>query len=265
MDEDAERITLISTSRADDAAFEALRDAISALDGEGVIIGGAMVRILEQRLPGEQRLKRSTRDVDIGVHRRPHSVGVVVSKLEALGYERSLGHLFTRTSEVVGPDSPLTIDLLVPTYTSRARKNLSVGSITTIEVHGLAEALARSKPTPVELRPSNGDRWRLDVPLPDPLVALALKLFAWRERRADKDAIDVMRCVRVCLHAVDPATRDGLEDVLGRASDVVKTDFSRASADGLQAIGRYFHASPEGVEVTSTELRAMLDYVLGRD
>jgi hypothetical protein len=95
-------------------------------------------------------------------------------------------------------------------------------------------------------------------------VALGLKLFAWRERRAGKDAVDVYRCALLCVGAdVSGDSWAGLEDMKTKAHQVVKADFSSTQANGIQAIGKYLGLPVARLEEFSARLRANLSLVFG--
>lgn len=83
---------------------------------------------------------RATGDADFGVpphvRRRPD----LVDAIEALGYHKAAGNRWERR---IDDRRVAAVDLLVPTYRTRARDTVTVGSVVTTEVPGLAEALRR--------------------------------------------------------------------------------------------------------------------------
>lgn len=260
-------LSLVSSSRAEDAAFTALQDATTAAEGkEFVIIGGLMVSILEATQNPRRIGRKHTKDADLGLHRREADVSAVRQRLENLdgaAYTRSSGHLFHRVPTEEGAPPPI-IDVLVASYQTRHRKDIVVGGIVTIEVPGLADALNYKTLYSVELTWSNGTQRTINVPVPDLHVALALKLFAWRERRAGKDAVDVFRCARLCVGAgLNAECWEGLADTKSRARRVVENSFSATKAEGVEAMGTYLRLSKHDLEAYSAEVRAGLNLVFG--
>jgi hypothetical protein len=122
----------------------------------------------------------------------------LVEELEARNYSQQRGHLFVK--EAGASSGSAIVDILVPAYRSRQSKQRTVGGLVTIEVAMLAEAIATAESVPVHLIDRSGATFDLDVPLPHPLAALALKFSAWDARQADKDAFDVWRCLEACRY-----------------------------------------------------------------
>lgn len=260
-------VNLDSGSAAEDAAFTALQDAIAAAEGrDSVIIGGLMVSILEATQPEFQIGRKHTKDADLGLHRREADVSIVRERLENRAggaYTRTAGHLFRRDGVADG-EPPVIVDVLVAGYTSRLRKNVEVGGVVTIEVPGLADALNYRTIHPVELTWSDGSKATLDVPVPKLHVALALKLFAWRERKAGKDAVDVFRCARLCTEAgLRPDCWANLDDTKQMAMQVARRGFSATTSDGIVAMGDYLNLSEDNVQLYSAQIRGRLSMVLG--
>lgn len=260
-------VRLVSGSAAEDAAFTALQDAIAAAQGQdSVIIGGLMVSILEATQPEFQIGRKHTKDADLGLHRRDADVRIVRERLEnraGAAYTRTAGHLCRRDgAEDDAP--PVIVDVLVAGYTSRLRKNVEVGGVVTIEVPGLADALNYKTIHPVDLTWSDGSKATLDVPVPKLHVALALKLFAWRERKAGKDAVDVFRCARLCAEAgLRPDCRGSLDDTKKKAKQVARSSFSATTSDGIVAMGEYLSLPEADVQLYSAQVRGRLSLVLG--
>lgn len=105
----------------------------------------------------------------------------------------------------------LGLDLLVPTYRSRARDTVTIGDVVTTEVPGLAEALRRLGYT------IDGDLWLTDgtrlaaaVVLPDAVGILALKTLVRSVRDERRDVEDLWRCLEIAgAEEVTPSTFDG--------------------------------------------------------
>ena len=106
-----------------------------------------------------------------------------------------------------------TVDLLIPTYRSRARETVTVGSVVTTEVPGLAEALRRPAiATEVEMVLTDGATLSTIVSLPDAIGMLALKTMVRTVRTEVRDAEDLWRCLEVAAaDGAEPATFDSSE------------------------------------------------------
>lgn len=91
------------------------------------------------------------------------------------------------------------IDVLVPTYTSRARESVAVSDdLFATEVPGLLIALSRRPVTlALELHRLNGETLHAEVPFPDEVSALVLKGLATRVRFKDTDITDIWRCLEI--------------------------------------------------------------------
>lgn len=156
-----------------------------------------------------------------------------------------------------------TIDILLPAYQTRARQNVTVGDITTIEVAGLADALRR---TPVamelDLTRSNGVRLEASVVLPDEPAALGVKSFAWVNRGAGKDAVDIWRCLEVCNRAgvsQEEFTDGRLVEVRG----IINAAFADLDSPGMKALTAEKRLSAAGASARHTRIRALAERVLG--
>jgi hypothetical protein len=81
----------------------------------------------------------------------------------------------------------------------RVRHNVRVGErITTIEVPRSADALNHAPVViDVQLIRLGGEVLDARLLIRDEATALGLKAFAWAERRADRDAVDLWRCLEV--------------------------------------------------------------------
>lgn len=137
-------VILASLSAAMDGGFTAIADVAAAMatsetTDQHRLIGGVAVMLHIQRLGLDLPL-RATGDADFGVPphvlRRPD----LVDAIEALGYRKVKGNRWERR---IDDRRVAAVDLLIPTYRSRARDSVTVGSVVTTEVPGLAEALRR--------------------------------------------------------------------------------------------------------------------------
>lgn len=208
------RVVLASLSAAMDGGFTAVADVSSALAATGMtehhrLIGGVAVMLHIQRLGLDLPL-RATGDADFGVP--PHLLRSpeLVDAIEAVGYQKVAGNRWERP---IDKRRVASVDLLIPTYRSRARDTVKVGSIVTSEVPGLAEAFQRP-PVSVEidLRLTDGETLSTAVSLPDAVAMLALKTLVRTVRTEDRDVEDLWRCLEIAAaEGVDPATFDSSE------------------------------------------------------
>ena len=195
-------VVLASLSAAMDGGFTAIADMTNAMAASGAaddhrLIGGVMVMLHVRRLGLDLPL-RATGDADFGVPphvlRRPD----LVEAIERLGYTRAFGNRWERP---IDDRRVAAVDLLVPSYRSRARHTVKVGDVVTTEVPGLAEALRRpGLIVAAELRLTDGAVLRANVVLPDAVGTLALKA---RGRRLDSGI------ARRCARDVAEAARTG--------------------------------------------------------
>ena len=130
-----------------------------------------------------------------------------------------------------------TIDVLVPAAATRARHNRRVGALVVDEVSGLSFALSRPvESADVDVALTDGTSLHYAVSLPDPLAALVLKTLAWNARLADKDIVDVHRCLAVARVAgVTPyAWPDHSEAV--RARELLRGRFATRRSTAVRAL-----------------------------
>lgn len=191
------RLVLAATSVADDVGFVALGDLASIVGDQQVnyrVIGGHMVTALVARWGLGSDLYRETGDTDLGVPPFVVEDHDIVGRLRNLGYQPIAGNRFARQLDDVpaglgtsaGDLPAATVDVLIPTYTSRARQNRRVGDhLVTTEVPGLATALRRP---PVELdlemHRLNNSIIRTQISFPDEVSALILKAHATTSDRS---------------------------------------------------------------------------------
>jgi hypothetical protein len=160
-----------------DGGFIAIADVADAMVEVGAtedyrLIGGVAVLLHIQRLGLDLPL-RATGDADFGVPPHLLKEAVLVPAIEGRGYEKVAGNRWERR---VDERRVATVDLLIPSYTSRPRHTKRVGDVVTTEVPGLAAALRRPGITiEAELRLTNGERRGTTIMLPDALAMLILK------------------------------------------------------------------------------------------
>ena len=261
------RFTLVAASAADDAGFVALHDVSQVLSTPGLeivlVIGGYMVTLHAQRWGLD--LFRQTQDADLGVPQLVMKNAGLVAALERRGYSRVESNRLAKPLRdlpvgAVGSDQNFQaiIDVLVPALTSHPRKSVEVGDVTTTEVVGLAEALNRSPViVDLELVRLNKERLPACLRIPDERSALTLKVLAWDTRRAEKDAVDVWRCLE--LANVASLTSKNLESDDGvQTMRILERAFGSENADGIQALARAQKLNPVETGARSTRIRALI-------
>lgn len=213
-----------STSRAEDAAVLALADLTRAAAGSQYrVIGGNMTTFHAARR--QSRIApRSTADADAGIESSAVAATDLTEALVAVGYARVDGSRFIRHDG----ELDLIIDLLVPDVHAEEH-NIEVGPLSADAAPGLTLALSRP-PLWVEYSVllTSGQAVDLTLPLPDGSAAVVMKVLAWRQRMADKDALDTFRLLDTW--AQDVAAGDVLHPLRAgvtvmRAVDVLQRYF----------------------------------------
>ena len=141
---------------------EAERDALTALVDLGQLIDASPVAIEDTRLIGGQMVDLHVVRHRLGAHYRRMTAdtdfGLDLLSLRALGaiprfashdYQLREGHRFYRKLDDQQPEREALIDVLIPSYTSRAGRNKPVDDMLCYQTPGLAEllqALARFYP-----------------------------------------------------------------------------------------------------------------------
>lgn len=194
-----QRIVLTSVSAAMDGAFTAIAEVSQAMaDSSGRdnhrLIGGVAVMLHIQRL-GLDLPIRATGDADFGVPPYVLREPGLVDSIEEAGYRKVAGNRWERP---IDNRRTASVDLLIPSYRSRMRDTVRVGSVTTSEVPGLAEALQRPGiPIDTELHLTDGSRLTASTLLPDALGMLILKALARTVRTERRDIGDIWRCLEI--------------------------------------------------------------------
>jgi hypothetical protein len=268
-------LTLSAWSVASDLALLALVDVAEVLKeasapGGAVLIGGHMVTLHAERWHLGRDLYRETKDADLGAAILAVSQGDVVDRLVQRGYRLERGGQFVREvddipAELMEREAEVPrciVDVVVPAKTSRSRKNIRVGSIVTIEVPGLAMALARPSVT-ISLRITRMNKQELtaEVAIPDETSALVLKTLAWNSRMADKDALDIWRCLEIARAAgVRLSTSQG--DDVASVCAVLERAFATDGSPASEALVRQARLSPDAARKRLLRVRALLADVL---
>lgn len=255
------RLDLAATSIAEELGFVALADVSSAMSAHEQyrVIGGHMVSLHIRRWRLD--LMRETVDADVGVVPTVVKTPELIERIQALGYRRIAGNRFSRAEEHFSPsegDPPeVVIDILVPSYTSRPRQTVSFGQhLATTEVPGLALAMQRPAiDVPIVFRRRDGRSIQTSVRIPDEVSALALKVLARSIRDNDKDAVDVWRCLEVCLAAGIENADFGAD--VKTVERTLATDFGRGGA-GIRAIRSARNLSASSTEQLETRLQALI-------
>ena len=195
----AEPLRLVSTSKASDGSFIAISEIGALLAGAPHRLIGGVAVVLHQHRLGIEHPIRATADADFGVPPYALKDDSLVESVASIGYERSSGNRWERA---LPGERTATVDLLVPSYRTRLRQEVTHGSTNTVEVGGLAEALRRpGVHVAAKVALTDHDVIDIDVLLPDLASLLGLKLHARRVRQVDRDAIDLWTCLELMAAA----------------------------------------------------------------
>jgi hypothetical protein len=270
-------LALGASSVADDLGYVALNDLAGALGDIAAdyrVIGGHMVTMLAARWQLGAGLYRETGDVDLGIPPIVARDQRVADRLRDISYVQIAGNRFARglsdiPAGTTGKSDPPTpqalIDILVPTYTSRARENVQVGEdLFTTEVFGLQFALARQPVTlALDLRRLNGQTLRCELPFADELSALVLKSLATRARSKDTDIADTWRCLEIAFAAgLKPA--DFTSGIRADSAEVVRDLFGSRHGAPMAALAAEQRLSADAADERFTRIRALIARVVGR-
>lgn len=260
----AKQVILVSLSAAMDGGFTAIADVSRAMNAAGAtddyrLIGGVAVMLHVRRLGVDLPL-RATGDADFGVP--PHVLHrpELVNAIEALGYAKTFGNRWERA---IDDRRVAAVDLLIPTYRSRARDTVRIGRVVTTEVPDLAEALRRPGVTiRAELRLTDGSVLRTAVVLPDAVGTLAMKAGARSVRNETRDAEDLWRCLEVAAaDGVTPEQFDGDEPM-----EKVRGILWRELGPGGRSLPTVVRdLQPEPAAQLRTRIRALLTEVVGAE
>ena len=244
-----------------DGGFTAIADVATAMTSAGTVdehrlIGGVAVMLHAQRLRLDLPL-RATGDADFGVPphvlRRPD----LVEAIEALGYHKTAGNRWERA---IDERRVAAVDLLVPSYRSRSRDTVTIGSIVTTEVPGLAEALQRpGVPIDIALHLTSGETIATSVVLPDAVGMLALKTLVRTVRSEARDVEDLWRCLEIAA-AIGVGPSDFDTEPLQR---VRSTLWQELGPDGRAVKDLTAGMQDEPAARRRTRVRALLNEVIG--
>lgn len=180
----------IATGPEDDAAYRALHDVASVMDGhaEARVIGGHMVGLLAAAFPSAGLIERRTGDADVGISLELADDGTMHEALTAAGYIAVNSNRYVKGE----PPEEQVIDLLIPTLSGRFGDETR-GGRRFDAMPGLHLALA--EPIMVDAHLTLQDETELvcEVPVPAVEAAVVLKAYAWSDRSAQttRDTIDL--------------------------------------------------------------------------
>jgi hypothetical protein len=161
-------------------------------------------------------------------------------------------------------EATAAIDVLVPSYTSRARQNRRHGDrLVVTEALGLATALQRPAiAMSVVMHRLDGQILAAEVLVPDEVSALTLKAFATSARSKPTDIVDVWRCLEVA-YAAGTSGREFDAGESREAASTVRSLFRERQGEGMRALTDQLRLSTTGADARFTRLRALIDRVIG--
>lgn len=230
-------LELVSTSRAQDAAYLALADLAALatrIGGDYRVIGGHMVTLLVAASGVTGVPDRETADADFGI---PFSVvrdRRLLDELRGRGYRQAgAANRFERSAS----DLQLTIDVLAPSYTGRHEPNRSHGELVVDEIPGLAYALARpARQITATVHLTNGADIATTILTPELIPALCIKALAYRSRFADKDALDLWRLLESAYAEHLTASDWPSRPTPMAAAEVLHRQFGRPDGAGIRGL-----------------------------
>lgn len=256
-------VTLPSLSAAMDGGFMAIHDVSRAMSAAGAendyrLIGGVSVMLHVQRLGLDLPL-RATGDADFGVP--PHVLRghELVDAIEALGYRKVLGNRWERPIDV---RRVAAVDLLIPTYRTRARDTVEIGDVVTTEVPGLAEAFRRPGiEVAAQFRLTDGTSLSATVVIPDPVGTIAMKALVRSARNDARDVDDLWRCLEVA--ATDGVAPTNFDD--SSLTRVRAELWRQLGPDGAALSTLVADLQPDAAARLRTRVHALLAEVIGTD
>ncbi|MBO0985491.1 hypothetical protein IOC53_16660 [Rathayibacter sp. SD072] len=192
---------LPSRSRADDAAFHALRDASLAIAGleEACIVGGQMVALLSGAFPSRSSILRRTVDADAAVSPVVAASGALHALLTAGGYTSTSGNHYIQGDR--------EIDVLVPA-TGGGFEKAEYGGRGFDGAPGLHLALSETLALDVTAVLLVDGPLTFATRVPGVERALIVKALAYESRRAQKDLVDLYALLLI-REAHDPDSLGG--------------------------------------------------------
>jgi hypothetical protein len=154
------------------------------------------------------------------------------------------------------------IDVLVPAYTSRPRRNVTVApELVTTEVPGLQIALARpAVELTLDLQRLNSTVLNVHLLFPDEVGALALKALATTVRTKPTDIVDVWRCLEICIAAeTDPSAFS--HGTPADAAAIIRELFGHGRP-GMQTLADQQRLNKDAADQRYTRVRALIARLL---
>lgn len=183
-------VNVVSASRADDLAYEALEDVgrLSAALPDVRLVGGQMVQLLLQAFPSPRAAIRRTADADAAVQPEVAASGRAERVLRDLDYKPESGNRYLRGERA--------IDLLVPSG-GRFEQQIYDGRAYDA-VPGLMLAMAGPPiALTVHVVYSDDRVSSCDVQVPGVEAAVVLKALATADRARDSDLIDLTNLLEI--------------------------------------------------------------------
>jgi len=235
----------IATGPEDDAAYRALHDLASIMDGhpEARVIGGHMVGLLAAAFPSAGLIERRTGDADAGISLELADDGTMHEALTDAGYTAVNSNRYAKGE----PPEEQVIDLLIPTLTGKFG-DASRGGRRFDAMPGLHLALGEPIMVDAHLTLQDESELVCAVPVPTVEAAVVLKAYAWSDRWAQtpKDTIDLSNLFHVLdAHGADAVGgwrlhEDGVTGARRDASQILlslalKLRAKRAAAPAVDA------------------------------
>ena len=229
-------LDITAASRAEEAGYLALNDIARLSTKIGIeyrIVGGQMVTLHVAAAGVDEPVIRVTLDADLGVEAGTAGDPALVTGLAELGYDRP--NSANRFVRVLDGEHELVIDLLAPSYGTKMLTNRQHGDMTLDEIPGLSLALARpGEALDLTVRLLDGSSIEFTTVVPDLAASLCVKVLAWGDRGAAKDAHDVWRLLRAFQARYPDPPAFGTTAVQGDAVNVLREGFVRPSGRGSQ-------------------------------
>lgn len=183
-------LDVVSASRADDLAYEALEDVgrLSAAVPDVRLVGGQMVQLLLHAFPSTRTTIRRTADADAALQPAVAASGQVDRVLRDLAYEPESGNRYRRGERA--------IDLLVPSG-GRFEQQIHGGRAYDA-IPGLMLALAGPAiALTVHIVYFDDRVSACDIQVPGVEAAVVLKALATADRARDSDLVDLANLLEI--------------------------------------------------------------------
>jgi len=225
-------LDLWSPSAATDAAWTAASDVAELarrLDISYRLVGGVATTLLTHIHQVDDRIpERETADADMGVPRQVLASADLVSAFRDLNYQQEEGNRFRRRDR-----RGVVIDVLTTSLRDHQVASETFGDLTVDAIPGMHVAMMLpATSVTVQAHLDDGTALTMTLDVMDVQAALVMKAYAYRQRFAVNDAIDVWRL----LEAANAAgyTTDDWPHLAGArtAAAYLWTFFGRPGARG---------------------------------